>query len=317
LPFLQVVAAEDGTNVTVRPTAAIAGGGGVAASAAGHPVTYPLAKGQVLQLIQPEELAGSVVAADKPISVWGGSSCMNIPVGTVACDAAHQQLLPVQALGHEYVAARYRDRVSGSEESVPWTLVGTVDGTALTYDPAPPADAPASLQRGQVVRFSATDAFTVKSPDANHPFFLAAHMTGADAVPNNPGFQGDPEFVAAIPPEQWLRAYVFFADPTYGNTNLVFVRRKGADGQLEDVTLDCLGVVKGWKPVGEGGKYEVARVDLVIGGAPQGQCDLGVNAARSKAPFGLTVWGWDVYASYAYPAGMGTRSINTVIVPPN
>jgi hypothetical protein len=316
LPFLQVVAAEDGTNVTIDPTAAIVGGGGVAAAAAGQPVTYPLAKGQVLQLLQSEELSGSVIASDKPISVWGGSSCMNIPLGVPACDAAHQELVPVQALGHEYVAARYRDRVSGVSESTPWTLVGAVDGTTLTYDPAPPANAPASLQRGQVARFRATDAFTVRSAGADHPFFLAAHMTGANELSQNPEHQGDPEIVVAVPPQEWLRAYLFFADPTYGNTNLVFVRRKAKDGTFKDVVLDCLGNVQGWAPVGAGGTYEVARVDLVIGGAPQGKCDLGANAARSEEPFGLTVWGWDVYASYAYPAGMGTRSINSVVVPP-
>jgi len=48
-------------------------------------------------------------------------------------------------------------------ERAPWTFVGTVDGTALTYDPAPPNGAPATLDRGQVVRFGASDPFVVHS----------------------------------------------------------------------------------------------------------------------------------------------------------
>jgi hypothetical protein len=41
-----------------------------------------------------------------------------------------------------------------------------------------------------------------------------------------------------------------------------------------------------------------------------------VHRATSDAPFGLTVWGWDLYTSYAYPAGMSVKPINDVQVIP-
>ena len=56
--------------------------------------------------------------------------------------------------------------------------------------------------------------------------------------------------------------------------------------------------------------------DLVVRGALQGNCDNGVHSAKSDAAFGLTVWGWDWYVSYAYPAGGGVKPINDVVVPP-
>jgi hypothetical protein len=60
-PFLQFVAMQDGTTVTINPTAAIAAGTGVAAGAAGMPQTYDLSHGQVLQITQghgaPDRLA--------------------------------------------------------------------------------------------------------------------------------------------------------------------------------------------------------------------------------------------------------------------
>ena len=40
------------------------------------------------------------------------------------------------------------------------------------------------------------------------------------------------------------------------------------------------------------------------------------HTATSSGPFGLTVWGLDNFASYAYPAGGNVASINTVVVPP-
>lgn len=118
-PFLQIVAAEDGTSVTISPTAAIEGGVGVNGTGQGQPQTYTMSKGQVLQFLQTAELAGSPISSDKPISVWGGSSCMNIPVGIGACDSGHQQLLPIKALGSEYLGVRYRDRAPGRTRALP------------------------------------------------------------------------------------------------------------------------------------------------------------------------------------------------------
>ncbi|HET6283550.1 MAG TPA: IgGFc-binding protein [Polyangia bacterium] len=311
---VQIVATQDGTQVTVNPTVAIVGSASVPATGRRQPHTYALSTGQVLQFMQPAGLTGSAINSTKPVGVWGGSDCMNIPVGMGACDSAHQQLVPVGLLGFEYAAVRYRDRVTGNHESVPWTLVGAVDGTTLTYDPAPPAGAPASVNRGQSFEFSAADAFTVRSTDQQHPFYLAGHMTGRQVVSSDDARNGDPETVNTVPPQQWLKSYVFLTDPTYSDTNLVFVRQKSGQ-TFGDVTLDCVGTLTNWKPIGGAGTYESTTVDLVTAFKPQGNCNNGVHTAKSSAPFGLTVWGWDFAVSYAYPAGMGVRKINDVVVP--
>ncbi|MSP24596.1 MAG: hypothetical protein EXR75_05415 [Myxococcales bacterium] len=315
-PYVQIVAAEAGTTVTVNPKVAITGGPGVAPAGANQPTTYSLGAGQLLQFMQPDRLAGSIVASDKPISMWGGSSCMNIPIGNFACDSGHQQLLPVNSLGNTYLGVRYADRVPGANESVPYELVGMVPGTQLIYDPGPPAGAPNSVSTGDVILFYGNEPFVVRSQDEAHPFYLATHMSGAGSVSGNFENLGDPEVVNVIPPAQYLDHYLFLTDPTYRYTQLIFTRVKAKDGTFKDVTLDCLGPVGGWAPVGQSGEFEYARVNLVIGGAPVGGCDNGVHTADSESPFGLTVWGWDVTVSYGYPAGMSLKPINTVTVPP-
>jgi hypothetical protein len=45
------------------------------------------------------------------------------------------------------------------------------------------------------------------------------------------------------------------------------VRNKTAQG-FKDVTLDCLGTLTGWAPVGSTGQYEWTTVDLVHLRAP-------------------------------------------------
>ncbi|HEY4180877.1 MAG TPA: IgGFc-binding protein [Kofleriaceae bacterium] len=323
-PYVVVVGKEAGTTVTVNPTAAIVGGTNVPGTPQGITATYTVGAGEILQFTQNAELAGSAITSDKPVGVWGGATCLNIPVATAACDSAHQQIPPVKAMGNHYAAVRYRNRYPGQEESVPWRFVGAVDGTTLTYSPSTPAGAPTTLAKGQVAEVSAPGPFVVSSQDIDHPFYMSAHMTGWGNVMT--GFapdRGDPEFVNIIPPEQYLANYTFFTDPTYPETNLVLTRMK-TNGAFSDVMLDCGGTVTGWTQIDPADTMEYTRVDLVTGNFQSvNGCNNGFHTAKSTLPFGLVVWGWGTTASapftstavsYAYPAGASVKAINTVVI---
>jgi hypothetical protein len=333
-PFLNILAKEDATSVTINPNVDIIGGGGVEAATKNQEKVYVLNKGQFLQIEQKEELTGSPIKSDKAIGVWGGSSCLYIPQDKEACDSAQQQIPPVKALGSEYVGVSFRPRGNGSETKIPWRIVGAVDGTMLTWETpegAPiPDTVPAEISFGTIVEFEHPGEFIVRSQDEAHPFYLSAYMTGGQSYNN----EGDPDWVNVIPPAQFLDNYVLFADPTYPETNLVVVRTRSKINTetFKDVTLDCLGGGNGaideskWKPLGgdpkEPGshKYEYARVDLVTGNF-QGVdgCSNGRREMSSALPFGVTVWGWGSKAaqgtqlvSYAYPAGASVQPINKV-----
>ena len=323
-PWIAILAQENDTKVTLSPTADITKGTGVAGTGKGVPATYTIQRGDILKFQQVADLSGTPIQANKPIGVWGGNPCADFPLGSTACDGMHQQLPPLQALGHAYVAARHRDRFEKAPENAWWRFVGTVDGTTLTFDP-PQAGAPTTLTSGQVVLFESGNRFVVTSQDEQHPFYLAEYMTGCSTLKSNGECRGDPEFVNVIAPEQFLASYIFFTDPTYPTTHLVFVRAKARDGTFKDVDLDCVGNISGWKAVGTAGSYEYAYVDLVKGDfVPQGNCNNGRHEAKSVGPFGITVWGWgekgtaifSEAVSYAYPAGMSLKPINTVTVTP-
>jgi hypothetical protein len=161
----------------------------------------------------------------------------------------------------------------------------------------------------------------VKSQDKDHPFYVAAYMTGADAIGGFSG-EGDPEWVNVIPTAQYLESYVLFTDPTYSETSLNVIRRPALDNTFADVTLDCVGTLTGWQKLGA---YEWTRVDLVTGDFQNvGNCSNGRHEMKSTVPFGVTVWGWGSaaafntqYVSYAYPAGASVQAINKVVVPPD
>jgi hypothetical protein len=320
-PSLSILAHEEGTEVTISPKVDVLGGQGITGGPAGVPLKFQLARGEYVQLTQDAELSGSPIVSNKPVGFWGASSCMNIPVDREACDCAHQQIPPIKSLGHEYVGLRHRNRTAADEDE-PFRIMGAVDGTTLTWIPAVPNGAPTTLGVGQVVEFRTSAPFVVKSQDPDHAFYLSTYMTGGEPY----GGTGDPEWVNVVPTDQFLKDYVLFADPTYSDTSLVVTRRRGSDGAFADVTLDCAGVIGGWKPVGD---YEVTSVDLVTGQfANVGNCSTGRRAMSSTGPFGVTVWGWGSipgfpgttnlytqYVSYAYPAGAGVKPINDVDIP--
>lgn len=335
-PVLALVSQKDGTSITFNPNNNINPLGGVAAATKYTPFTFTLNRGQVYQVTQGPSLVGSAISSTEPIGMWAGKDALGIDA---CCDeSSHQQVPPVKAFGSEYAAVRYRDRYDDHVESPPWRIIGAVDGTQLTYDPAPPTGAPGTLNRGQVAEFHTSDVFLVRSQDPQHPFYMSAHMTGGglydpdpeDAQGNADG-RGDAEYVNVVPTGEYLDKYIFFTDPTYPETNLVVVRKAGSgEFGFADVELDCAGALTGWQPIGHSGNYEYTRFDISRHNFQgQGNCDNGRHVISSKVPFALTVWGWgsaetggsasgsySQYVSYAYPAGAGVAPINDVVIDP-
>ncbi len=311
-PSLNIVAMEDNTTVTMRPKSDVIGGGGLPAGTANQPWEITLNKGEYAQVTQAAPLSGSPITSDKPVGLFGGHQIMSID--RCCGDHGEQMIAPVRALGHEYVAAPHGDRKPQSEERI-YRIFGAVDGTELVYDP--PNVGPSTIGLGQFHEIRSATPFTVRSQDADHPFLMFTYMSGAGE--QGEGGWGDADFVRMVPPQQYMKHYVFFADPTYPFTVLTVVRQK-KDGAFHDVTLDCLGTVSGWQPVGSAGDYEITFVKLVDHFAGQGGCNNGINTMDSEAPFGVWVWGWGSedtntgWVSYGYPAGEGVLPINDVII---
>lgn len=317
---LQIVANEDGTEVSMRPVESILQGHDVEPAGSGIPTTWTLSRGQVLQITQLGMLSGSPIASNKPIGLFGGSTCIEFPANYGWCDLTQQQIPPSSQWGSEYALVPYEPRVqsltTAPRENVPWLFVGAADGTVLTYDPARPPGAPDSLSAGQSVVFMTDERVVVKSQDSKHPFYTGVQMTASTFGGGSPTpglVPGDPDFVNVVPSDQFLSRYVFFADYTFPDTTLVVVRRKTATG-FRPITLDCAGEIADFVPLGSNGEYEYAFVNLTRGAVeqsfPKGKCGYGRHEASSDGLFSLTVWGIGKDASYGYAGGAGSRPVN-------
>ncbi len=323
----QIVAFQNGTSVDIVPTANLPAGTNVIAAPQNVKTTYTLNAGEFVQWMPgynypggetaPMDMSGSIISSNNPIAFNSGNGYLCLGSLTSSgggCDSDHEQIAPVQALGSTYAIVPYEPRAPftpTNPESVLYRFTGVVNGTTLTYDP-PQTGLPTSLALGQVVDFESTKIFTVSSQDAQHPFSVAIMMTGCTGTDNI----GDEDYGQMVPPAQYLSSYVFYSDVTYQTTNFTVVRNKTPQG-FQDVNIDCVGNVTGWKPVDSKDTYEYAWVDIVIANAAQhNNCQNGPHSATSKGPFGITVWGEDSAASYGYPAGGNLSTINSVVVPP-
>lgn len=289
--YMTIIAPHDGTDVTVTTAAAIDAGPGVAAMAAGQTATFSLARGQVLSLSTPNraglDLSGSTITSSRPVAVFSGSECADVPVGTAACDHLEQQLFPVATWGNTMVAAKFVPR--GTESDV-YRIIASEDATLVQFTPAVDGTTQTLLNRGQVFQFATPQNFVVQ---ADRPISLGQFMIGASGQGVCTSFLcldalGDPAFLLNVAIEQYRLDYIIFVPSGFAQNYLNISAPEGAS-----VTVD------GRPP--SSAAAAIAGTPWRVYQVPVGP---GVHHVEATQPVGLTVHGYDQYVSYAYPGGL-------------
>ncbi|MEZ4458853.1 MAG: IgGFc-binding protein [bacterium] len=273
-----------------------------------------------------EDLTGATVTSTKPVAVFGGHSCAFIPFSAPACDHLESQLFPVETWGTRFIAAPLKLRRdpdatgASTREGTYWKFVAYQDqtvvqtGVPLTVPSAlPPADEgvphcasfaadPASgsftLGAGQTCEFGTTETFIA---EAGKPIMVGAFLSGQNSVKVDAQFgdhAGDPAFFLVPPEEQFRTEYSFLTPATYFQSYVTVLIRPGftvsLDGQTLDLTQYDYAVVEG---------RDVARAHIEVTDGP--------HRIEAQIPFGIVVYGYDDYVSYAYTGGLDLTKLNT------
>ncbi len=322
-----VVIAEDDTHISFIPSVAVAEMGGVGPFAAGVESTqYTLGAYDVIAFEAgtiDQDVTGTVVLADKPVSVFGGHSCANVPSGMyAACDHVEEQILPLAAWGTETVLARHAPRqgcYSQPDDPVVWRVIAGADDMTVTFDPPAPMGASYTFsQQGEMLEFiDALDHYAVGTlnnpPDPQEPegpFFAYQVMTGC-TYGGCSNSEGDPMMLQSPPAGQFLDRYVFNTDNVFDfdYDHIIVVRPTGVP-----VELDCMGVLPdtSFTQVGSS-DWEVGRFFIDDPGNTTGCLD-GAHVLVADDQVGLSVVGTADANSYGYLGGVGVRAINPVPV---
>ena len=286
-----VVARHDGTTVKLKPSTtggAVKPGGGVGADGNG---VISLNEGDVLQVLSNYngDLTGTIVEADKPVQVFGGHKCTNVPLNVTACDHLEESIFPIETLAKEYVVA---PPVQVPNDQAPKgqivRVIASEDATTLTFEPDQPGNK-FLAKAGDFLQIPPTTARFVVSADKK--ILVAQYMVGQDG-----GYgTSDPAMLLAVNPQQWRSSYLFHAATNWQANYVDILAPKGAN-----VTVDGANV-GAWIAIGAS-NYQVAHVKL-------SNQNGGNHAVSSDIPVGIGVYGVQSYGSYWYPGGLDLNLI--------
>lgn len=287
---LVVVATEDGTRVSITPTAPTLSG-----QDAGVPFEVDLDAGQtyLVQSEFPGDLTGTLVEAAaasgscRPFAVFSGATCAAVPETCAACDHIYEQNFPLSTWGTSYLAAPFLGpntftlRVIASENS---TMV-SVNGI------------PHMVNAGEV--YELNELTTAQCIEATAPVQAVQFMEGVEC-----GGVGDPAMLVLNSTDQQISAITFATVnseviDSHGltvfteSTNIGSINLDGAllDPALFEVFPNCP-------------SRSFARIPLSEGS----------HSLEADGPFTAYVYGNGFAESYAYSAGSFT-SISEEEVP--
>jgi hypothetical protein len=296
--FVAITGTQDGTTVNVQlsATAGVLPGGPVPS---GSSFSFPLDAGDVVQIASDGtgDLGGTLVAADRPVQVLAGASCLSIaadPNLDASCDHLEESVQPAETLGRRYVIAAPTGPF-GAPGPQRVRIYGNVDGTVLTYPSGAPPNAPTTLGAGEVVDLGILQ--NDLEITADHEFAVATFLVSSIVANPNDFYQhGDPSQSLQVAVEQFRKSYVFLAPDDYDVSFVDVLVPTGAN-----VTLDGSPLPGSPTPIGASG-FGVARVRLGAG-------DFGAHSISSDVPIGVQVVGYGAFTSYQYPAGLALVQI--------
>ena len=317
--YVTVVGTQGGTNVTVTPSVSTVGGGGVPALGAGQPYSTTLGEQEVLQIAtktKGADVTGTKVKADKPVAVFGGNSCANLPANKSFCDHVQEQMFPVETWGKGYLAVKFLPRGLTPENDW-WRVMASENNTKVTITGAPGLAPSHTLQAGKHVQISTPAAFVVK---ADKPISLGHYLLGqgAVAVPLNkqvykdpfqtpkscavgPSYtsMGDPAISVSVPFEQYRKQYIFLTPDTYRYDFVTVMVPENKE--TPSVLLDGQPIPAPLQKIGNT-NFRFARFRVSDG----------PHTLTGTTTFGIEVYGYDCNVSYAYSGGLSLKVINPI-----
>ena len=263
------------TNVTITPSA------DAGSRLAGVPYSVTLTPYDAYQLQSSGDLTGSLIESDRPIAVYGGNTCGNVPgPNTGVCDHLVEQIPPVTSWGAEALTVPLATRTAGDT----YRVLAAQDGTTVSLDGA--TTETFTLDAGEFEQRVLLGSYRIT---ADAPVLVAQYSNGSDWD----GVTSDP-FMMLIPSaEQFVNTYTF-ATPGMGfPANYANVVALTTDAAAGDVVLDGTAVPAGSFTPLAGTAYSAAQLPITIGS----------HSLAAPNPLGLYVYGFASFDSYGYPGG--------------
>ena len=297
--YWAVVASEDNTTINVDRLSRVPD----RINANSNSVQVTLNRGQV-QTGFISVADSATVVADRPVAVFGGSSCANIPFTVGTCDHLWQQFVPSDTLASEYIVAPMATRTASL-----YRVIASEDDTRVSINGVYSA----FLSRGEAFESILPGPLSISG---SRPITAIQYAAG-NGLDNDVRMddRADPFMLNLAPVDTFLADYTVvvpsgdgvFRDqpgnvvrPPIDNHYLSFVIPSSvADGLFLD-----------------GGLVDTATFEAVPGTdflAGNVEVLPGTHQVSANEQFGVTVYGFGLEESYGYYAGLVLPDGNTAL----
>ena len=218
-----IVPCEDNTSVTIVPNQAlqipadISETGFARSIDFDHPGKLTVHRLQTIMFDSPNDLTGTILESNNPLSVFSGHECAHVPIDETACDHLVEQVPPHITYGRTYLTAPLAFRESGERFRVGSLLDGNQINVTCTTEGMEPRPVATNevVNRGMFYQFE-----TVKDPtdgqneeykrdfcciESELPVTVMQYMMGhsVDKIFD----KGDPSMVIVAPVSQYLNEF--------------------------------------------------------------------------------------------------------------
>lgn len=281
---------------------------------------FSLSAGDVLHLQSAADgqsrLSGTSVHATETVSVFSTHLCTFIPHDLAACDHLEQQLIPDDTWGLHYLLGPTVARDVFETEVTYWRIgagslgaevrLGASLDTLAALGPFGPRVTDCrdvssgaggvllTLEPGADCMFGSRQAVSV---EATAPISVVGFVAGEEAAGGGAGRHatGDPSMFLLPPSEQYRNSYVFLSPSTYTHNYMTLLLSSVAAASA--LTFDGLPL----NAHAEGNLFEVVEGSKLVLHVP---IEPGVHRISASNPFGVLVYAYDRYVSFAYTGGL-------------
>lgn len=313
---MAIVATQDSTLVYVTPSVVTSRN-----KSAGVPFTVIMNRGDVYQIaalnFQPmvkdmngrdsiifPDLTGSRIQASKPIAVFSGHQCADVPMRVPFCNYIVEQVPPVTSWGKHFILGQFAKR-----SSYTYRVLASRPNTKIFEN----STFIKELQQGQLYENTSAGSRNIMLT-ANEPVLVAQFShgyLGGIARNDERGLTvrgdsiGDPMMLIVSPTQQFLKEYRFSTPKTsYTNwkhyVNIIVPTEGLASLRFNGREIDTI-------------KYAPENVGLSNYVTMKMDVPFGVHVLKSDIPFGLYSYGFATNDAYGNMIGQGFEVLQEVI----
>lgn len=285
-----IVATQDSTTIEIVPTYSLLSG-----RPANVPFRIVLNRGDAYQVTADDkissknDLTGSLIVSNKPIAVFSGHQCANVPVAVGTCNHLVEQLPPISSWGKQFYVGQFKGRSKST-----YRIIANENNTVVFEDNKQVA----VLEAGQF--YENNNLRSVVQVNATKPILVTQYSQGM----RNGDSLGDPMMLLVSPTQQFLKKYRF-ATPVSGAwkhfINVIVPSDNVASVRLDSARVDAIQFNK----IGMS-NYSFASI----------QIPFGTHNISADVPIGLYSYGFgyneDNYDAYGNIGGQSFLEIDSL-----